>query len=186
MGSVLPKGGPASLLIGFIIWGGVMWCINECFAELVCYLPIPSPFVTLGSRWVDDALGFAMSWNFFIKEALLVPYEIVAFSVLLQYWTDAVPGAAMVVAISACYVVLHSIGIRYWGIAEMYMATFKIALMCGLILFTIITMSGGNPLHDAFGFRYWQDPGAFVEYKVAGGGGRFLGVLVGLLQAAFT
>jgi yeast amino acid transporter len=31
MGSVLPKGGPAGLFIGFLIWGGVMLCVNECF-----------------------------------------------------------------------------------------------------------------------------------------------------------
>lgn len=31
---------------------------------------------------------------------------------------------------------------------------------------------------------HWK--GAFVEYKAEGGGGKFLGVLVGLLQAAFT
>lgn len=68
MGSVLPKGGPGGLLIGFIIWSGIFWCINECFAEMVCYLPVPSPFVTFGAHWVDEAFGFAMSWNFFIKE----------------------------------------------------------------------------------------------------------------------
>lgn len=68
MGSVLPKGGPGGLLIGFFIWAPVIWCVNECFAEMVCYLPIPSPFITLGGIWVDDALGFVMSWNFFIKE----------------------------------------------------------------------------------------------------------------------
>jgi amino acid transporter len=31
MGSALPKGGPAGLFIGFVIWGAVMLCINECF-----------------------------------------------------------------------------------------------------------------------------------------------------------
>lgn len=31
MGAALPKGGPAGLFIGFVIWGMVMLCINECF-----------------------------------------------------------------------------------------------------------------------------------------------------------
>lgn len=31
MGSALPKGGPAGLFIGFLIWGAVMLCVNECF-----------------------------------------------------------------------------------------------------------------------------------------------------------
>lgn len=28
-------------------------------------MPIPSPFVRLAGHWVDDALSFAMGWNFF-------------------------------------------------------------------------------------------------------------------------
>lgn len=92
----------------------------------------------------------------------------------------------MIVVITVIYAFLHLIHVRYYGITEMYMASFKLALMIGLIFFTFITMLGGNPLHDRFGFRYWKTPGAFVEYKAPGDGGKFLGVLVGLLQAAFT
>lgn len=29
-------------------------------------------------------------------------------------------------------------------------------------MYTIVTMCGGNPLHDAYGFRYWRDPGPIV------------------------
>lgn len=35
MGAALPKGGPAGLFIGFLIWGAVMLCVNECFGELL-------------------------------------------------------------------------------------------------------------------------------------------------------
>jgi amino acid transporter len=60
MGSALPKGGPAGLFIAFLLWGGVMWAVNECFAEMVTYAPIPSPFIRFGTEWVDGALGFGM------------------------------------------------------------------------------------------------------------------------------
>jgi yeast amino acid transporter len=38
-------------------------------------------------------------------------------------------------------------------------------------------MLGGNPLHDRFGFRYWDKPGAFAEYYETGNTGRFMGKL---------
>jgi hypothetical protein len=44
-----------------------MWAVNECFAEMVSYLPVPSPFIRFGGEWVDGALGFAMAWNFFLN-----------------------------------------------------------------------------------------------------------------------
>ncbi len=62
----------------------------------------------------------------------------------------------------------------------------KVLLIIGLILFTFISMLGGNPLHDRYGFRYWQDPGAFTELYYDGSLGRFLGFLQCLIQASFT
>lgn len=47
-------------------------------------------------------------------------------------------------------------------------------------------MVGGNPKHDAYGFRYWREPGSFAEYVTTGTLGRFQGFLGALFQAAFT
>lgn len=46
-------------------------------------------------------------------------------------------------------------------------------------------MVGGNPQHDAYGFRYWNEPGAFAIYRTAGDLGRFEGFLSALWSAAF-
>jgi amino acid transporter len=70
---------------------------------MVCYAPIASPFIRLSGFWVDDALNFAMSWNFFLNMALLVPFEIVAFNILLTYWTDKVPVEAVIVIVLLIY-----------------------------------------------------------------------------------
>ncbi|KAF2090524.1 general amino acid permease [Saccharata proteae CBS 121410] len=186
MGSALPKGGPAGLFIGFLIWGAVMAGVNECFAEMVCYAPIPSPFVRLGGYWVDEALEFAMAWNFFLNMALLVPFEIVAFNILLEFWTDKVPVEAVIVIVMVIYGLLNLISVRYFGIAEFYMSIFKVLLILLCLFFTLITMLGGNPIHDRYGFRYWNDPGAFVSHLVPSTTGRFLGVLSCIIQATFS
>ncbi|ODN95778.1 hypothetical protein L198_04396 [Cryptococcus wingfieldii CBS 7118] len=47
-------------------------------------------------------------------------------------------------------------------------------------------MVGGNPAHDAYGFRYWKDPGPFVEYLVSGSTGKFLGFWSVFVQAAYA
>lgn len=56
----------------------------------------------------------------------------------------------------------------------------------GLILLTFITMVGGNPKHDAYGFRYWGNGNAMHEYLDAGVTGRFLGWWKVVLYAAFS
>jgi yeast amino acid transporter len=186
MGSALPKGGPAGLFIAFVIWGAVMWAVNECFAEMVTYLPVPSPFIRFGSEWVDSALGFAMAWNFFLNMAFLVPFEIVAMNIMITFWTVKVPVEAIIIAMIVLYAILNVATVRYFGISEFYLSIFKVFLMIGLFFFTFITMVGGNPLHDRYGFRYWDNPGPFVEHLEPGGTGKFLGILSCLYQASFS
>lgn len=47
-------------------------------------------------------------------------------------------------------------------------------------------MVGGNPQHDAYGFRYWNNPGSFMEYLDTGSLGRFEGFLGALWSASFA
>ena len=78
-------------------------------AEMVTYLPISSPFVRFAGRYVDDAFGVAAGYNFFVFEAILVPFEIVACNVIIHYWSDAVPAGGIIAIIIVCYgLVYHS------------------------------------------------------------------------------
>ena len=47
-------------------------------------------------------------------------------------------------------------------------------------------MVGVNPEKDAYGFRYWNNPGAFASYEEPGGTGRLIGFLFAVIQAGFT
>ena len=47
-------------------------------------------------------------------------------------------------------------------------------------------MVGGNPKHDAYGFRYWKHGGAFREKIDTGDLGRLQGFLAALSSALFT
>jgi amino acid transporter len=54
------------------------------------------------------------------------------------------------------------------------MASTKVLLLIGLIFLTIITMAGGNPQGDAYGFRYWGGGNYMHPYLAEGDAGRFL------------
>ena len=66
---------------------------------MVTYLPISSPFIRFASRYMDDAMGVAAGWNFFIFEAILVPFEVTACNVIIHYWSDVVPAGAIIAII---------------------------------------------------------------------------------------
>lgn len=54
------------------------WPVYKCISEMVTYLPISSPLIRFVGRYVDEAFGVAVGYNFFRFEAALVPFEIVA------------------------------------------------------------------------------------------------------------
>ncbi|GAW01378.1 General amino acid permease AGP2 [Lentinula edodes] len=190
IGQALTEGGPASLFIAFTLWSTFILAINSCLSEMVTWIPITSPFVRFADHFVDPALGLCAGVNFFIFEAALIPFEVTAFNVVLQFWTDKIPLVAVICFVLLCYLALNLWTVRYFGESEFWFASGKVILAVGLIFFTFITMVGGNPIHDAYGFRFW-DPsrvqGApFAEYIRTGSLGRFLGFLSCLIQASFT
>lgn len=77
--------------------------------ELVTYLPISSPFIRFAGRYVDDAFGVAAGYNFFIFEAALVPFEIVACNLIIHYWSDAVPAGGIIAIVIVMYGYVNAI-----------------------------------------------------------------------------
>ncbi|KAH6678637.1 amino acid transporter-like protein [Halenospora varia] len=186
IGHGLLNGGPASLFLAFTIWCTFILAVTNCMSEMVTYLPISSPFIRFAGRYVDEAFGVAAGYNFFIFEAALVPFEIVACNVIIHYWSDAVPAGGIIAIVIVLYGIINVFAVKWYGESEFWLAMGKVLLIVGLIIFTFITMVGGNPLHDRFGFRYWNTPGAFAELYKTGNLGRFLGFLQCLIQASFT
>ncbi|KAL5407428.1 hypothetical protein PMIN06_006632 [Paraphaeosphaeria minitans] len=186
IGRGLMNGGPASLFLAFSIWCTFILAVTLCMAEMVSYLPISSPFIRFAGRYVDEAFGFAAGWNFFIFEAALVPFEIVACNLIIHFWSDVVPTGAIIAIILFLYGLINLMAVKWYGETEFWAALGKVLLIIGLIIFTFISMLGGNPIKDRYGFRYWNKPGAFAELYREGNLGRFLGFLQCLIQASFT
>lgn len=70
---------------------------------MVTYLPISSPFIRFAARFVDDAFGVAAGYNFFVFEAALVPFEVTACNMIINYWSDAVPVGGIIAIVIVLY-----------------------------------------------------------------------------------
>ncbi|KAI1851269.1 hypothetical protein JX265_012318 [Neoarthrinium moseri] len=186
IGGGLMTGGPGSLFIAFTLYSCLLGLVNNCIAEMVVYMPVSGSFIRMAGKWVDESFGFMAGWNFFLYEACLIPFEISALNLVLTFWRDDIPAGAVCAACIVLYAVFNVIAVKYYGEAEFWLSTGKLLLIVMLFLFTFITMVGGNPQHDAYGFRYWYSPGSFAEYVTTGSLGRFQGFLGSLFSAAFT
>jgi amino acid transporter len=81
---------------------------------------------------------------------------------------------------------MNVLAVRIYGESEFWLSGGKIFLIFILFAFTFVTMVGGNPKGDAYGFRYWNKPGSFAEHLGSGSLGRFEGFLAALWTASFT
>ena len=54
--------------------------------EMVSYLPIPGGHIKLAERFVDPAFSFAMGWNYWYNWTIVLPAELSAASVLIDFW----------------------------------------------------------------------------------------------------
>ncbi|KAF2093969.1 hypothetical protein NA57DRAFT_47448 [Rhizodiscina lignyota] len=183
--SALFHGGPGSLFLAYTIYSIMLGLVNNCVAEMSTYMPVSGGFIRLSGKWVDDAWGFMAGWNFFFYEALLIPFEITALNLVLSYWRDDIPAGAVCGVAIFLYACLNVLAVRAYGEAEFWLSGGKVILIMILFSFTFITMVGGNPKHDAYGFRYWNNPGSFAQYRTTGDLGRFEGFLAALWSASF-
>lgn len=90
IGTSLAQGGPASLLIAWTLYCINMGMINNCLTEMSTLMPVSGGFIRLAGLWVDDAFGFMAGWNFFLYEALLIPFEITALNLVVTYWAPVI------------------------------------------------------------------------------------------------
>ncbi|KAH9814322.1 amino acid permease/ SLC12A domain-containing protein [Melampsora americana] len=185
--NALARGGPLGLLLGYTVMGTIVWNVMASIGEMIAHLPIPGGHVTLARRFVDPSLSFSMGWNYWYNWAIVLPTEITASAVLVNYWTREVNNAVWITIFLLIVTAINMGGAKFYAEFEFWFASIKVITIVGLIILGIILDAGGGPDHNAIGFRYWRNPGPFVQYlKIEGSLGRFLGFWAVLIQAAFS
>ena len=155
IGTGLYEGGPLSLFLTYTFYSCIMGLVNNCAAEMAVLHPVSGGFVRMAGHWVDDAFGFFAGWNFFLYEALVVPFELTALTIVLSYWRDDIPAAAVIATSIALYAyvrhfdslrlihyvnyelmylrILNVLAVRVYGEAEFWLSGGKVILL--LIMF---------------------------------------------------
>ncbi|EOD45204.1 Amino acid/polyamine transporter I [Neofusicoccum parvum] len=161
-GKALANGGPASLLIAFGLIGVMLYCTVHALGEMAVLFPVAGSFSAYSTRFIDPAWGFAMGWNYALQWLIVLPLEIVAASITVNYWNQgAVNNAAWVAIFLVVIVAINLFGVKGYGEAEFVFSIIKVIAVIGFIILGIILNVGGGPKGGYIGSKYWHDPGAF-------------------------
>ncbi|KAF2710369.1 hypothetical protein K504DRAFT_430834 [Pleomassaria siparia CBS 279.74] len=185
-GQTLARGGPAFIVGSYCLMSFLIFCVVSGIVEVAAYLPTSGSSMNLfGFRYVSRSMGFALGWLYFYSLGILVPYEITAAGLVIDYWSAPVNIAVWISIMIVVIVGLNILPVKFYGETEFWFAGTKVIMMVGLIMVSFILFWGGGPSHDRLGFRYWKDPGPVNTYLKGGDTGRFLALLSTLVLSAF-
>lgn len=153
--------GPASLIIGFGVIGIIAFIMMQSLGELATMYPTGGTFLTLGNKFVDRAWGGVVGWNYVIIWVAVLANEYNTVSAIMQYWGPQVPLYGYVLIFWVVFLGFQFLGVGAFGEAEFWLALTKIVGIVAFYIFSIVYVSGGIKGSPAFGFHYWNDPGAF-------------------------
>ncbi|KAH8712375.1 putative amino-acid permease PB1C11.02 [Beauveria bassiana] len=173
-GKSLATGGPASMLICYAIVGAIVFVTMLSLGEMSAFIPVAGSFCTFASRFVDDAFGFALTWNYWFNDAVSTASDLVALQLLLDYWHTNFPGVAFSLIFWVVLIAANIITVRAYGELEYWLSLLKIITIIAFIFVGIAVNAGGNTAHHYIGGENWHLPGA----PFVGGIGGFASVFV--------
>ena len=183
-GTALRTAGPAGILIGWGLTGTMIYCMVMAMGELSVVFPISGGFTTYATRFIDESFGFANNFNYMLQWLCVLPLEIVAASITVNYWgTDPKYRDGFVALFWVVIVIINLFGVKGYGEAEFVFSIIKVLTVIGFIIMGIVLNCGGGPEGGYIGGKYFHDPGAFVGDTA---GARFQGVCSVFVTAAFS
>ncbi|KAL2851675.1 amino acid permease/ SLC12A domain-containing protein [Aspergillus pseudodeflectus] len=184
-GKTLATGGPAFLVSSYVLLSIFVYSILTGITEYATYLPVRGGSMShYGTRFVSRSLGFAMSLLYIYSFSLLVPFELVATALIIDYWNPGVNNAVWISILLVLLVTLNVLPVRFYGEAEFVFAGVKLLTIVGLLLLSFILFWGGGPSHERLGFHYWKDPGATKTLILDGDKGRLIAVIATMISSA--
>lgn len=164
-GQTLARGGPAFILGAYTLMSFLVFCTVAGIIEVAAYLPTPGSSMNLfGYRYVSRSMGFGLGWLYFYSLGILVPYEITAAGLVIEYWSPPVNIAVWITIMIIVIVGLNCFPVKFYGETEFWFAGTKVIMMIGLLMLSIVLFFGGGPDHDRLGFRYWKNPGESKQF----------------------
>ncbi|TVY60843.1 putative amino-acid permease PB1C11.02 [Lachnellula suecica] len=173
-GKSLATGGPASMLIAYFIVGAIVFLTMLALGEMAAFVPIAGSFCTFAGRYVDDSLGFALTWNYWFNDAVSTASDLVALQLVFAYWETNMPGWALSLIFWVFLILANIITVKAYGELEYWLSLLKVITITIFIILGIAVNCGGNTSHEYIGAKYWY----IGDAPFVGGIGGFASVFV--------
>lgn len=112
----------------------MLYCTVHALGEMAVLFPVAGSFSAYSTRFLDPAWGFAMGWNYAMQWLVVLPLEIVAASITVDYWTKgSINNAAWVAIYLVLILSINLFGVKGYGEAEFVFAIIKVIAVIGFM-----------------------------------------------------
>ncbi|CAG8983395.1 hypothetical protein HYALB_00000563 [Hymenoscyphus albidus] len=125
--------------------------------------PVSGSFCAFTTRFVDPAWGFAQGWNYAMNWLFVMPLEIMAAAITLEFWDSGIPPFASVTIFLSFIIAINLSSIKGFGEAEYIFSIIKVTAIIGFIILGVVLNCGGGQDEGYIGGKYWVAPGAFND-----------------------
>ncbi len=183
-GGAIAQAGPGGAMLAYAIMGFAVYCMMQSLGEMATQLPIPGSFEAYAERFVDPSLAFAVGWNYWYSWAITLAAELVAGSLIVQFWFPHSNSALWAVGFFVLLMALNLLSVKAYAEAEYWFAGIKVVTVIIFLVVGALMITGmlGAP---ASGLRNWtlSDPVSGAHAPFVGG---LTSVLMVFLVAGFS
>ncbi|HVV69054.1 MAG TPA: amino acid permease [Gammaproteobacteria bacterium] len=154
-GNAIYLGGPGGAVLAFMIIGVMVYFLMTSLGEMSALEPITGTFCDYTSRFVDPALGFAMSYNYWFNWAITVAVDLSAAAIVMQYWFPHTPVIYWSALFFALIFLLNIFTVGLYGEIEYWFSAIKIATVIIFIVAGFLMILGVFN-HQPIGFHNWH------------------------------
>lgn len=141
-GTTIHDAGPGGALAAYIIAGIMVYFLMTSLAEMAAFIPISGSFSTYTSRFVDPSLGFAVGWNYWYNNAIILALELSSSSLIMKYWLPHVPGIVWSASFLVIIFALNILSVKGYGEAEFWFSIIKVATIVVFIVVGLLMIFG--------------------------------------------
>ena len=169
--------GPASVVIAWTVVLTFLYCTMQSLAEMSAVLPVDGSFAVYSARFIHPSWGFAMGWNYALFWVVVLPVELVAALMTINFWPLDINNDAWVAIFYVVIIGLNLCGQKGFAETEFVASVIKLFGVVGWDIFAIVMIAGGGK-QGYIGAKYWHNPGSFT--------GGFKGVVSVLVTATYS
>ncbi len=162
MGNTIKDGGVGYAALGYALMGIIVYFVCTSLGEMATLSPDSGSVGSYGARFIDPALGFALSWDYWFNKTVAIATEMVAGTMIMKFWFPHISSILASAIFLILIVAFNLLSSKLYGITEYWFTAIKLVTVIVFIIIGILMIVGILGKEKIGISNYFLDGGPFI------------------------